>query len=156
MRRRHRERGFTIAEMITVVVIIGILSTLALPVARYGIRRQKEIELRHRIRMITNGIDRYYDLRVAGQIAEQQNIDQGNYPKDLEELVEGADLVTGEHVRFIRDRDLIDPMTGKKEWDTRSSTDDPESYFTDGANVFDVRSKSTRLSLDGETRYNEW
>ena len=137
-------------------MIVGILAAMALPVVRYGIRRQKEIDLRHKLRTITAAIDRYNDYRVAGLITDPPSLGQGNYPKDFDELIEGVDLVDGQHVKFLRPRDLIDPMTGKDEWDTFSSTDDPESYFSDKANIYDVRSTSTRLSLDGKTRYNEW
>ena len=57
MTRRQTSGGFTIAELVTVVAIIAILSAIALPVARFGIRRQKEIELRDRLRKITDAID---------------------------------------------------------------------------------------------------
>ena len=50
--------GFTIAELVTVCAIIAILAAMALPVARFGIRRQKEMDLRDRLRMITESIDR--------------------------------------------------------------------------------------------------
>ena len=59
-------------------------------------------------------------------------------------------------VKILRDRDLIDPMTGTKEWTTLSTTDDPDTTSSDGNNVFEVHSKSTALALDGKTRYNEW
>jgi len=154
--RHRKEAGFTVAELITVVVIIGILAAMAMPVARYGIRRQQEIELRQQLRKINDAIDRYADLRAAGLIVDAPSLGQGNYPKDLEELIEGVDLLDGQHVKFLRPRDLRDPMTKKDEWDTFSTTDDPESAFSDGANIYDVRSTSTRLSLDGKTRYNEW
>ena len=153
---RRRQFGFTIAELITVVAIIGLLASLALPVARFGIKRQKEIELRDRLRKITDGIDRYRDLRVRGLIKDPESREQAGYPKDLDQLVEGVELIDGKHVVFLRERDLIDPMTGKKEWDTRSTTDRRDSRFTNKDNVFDVHSKSTAKALDGETRYNEW
>ena len=48
-----------------------------------------------------------------------------------------------------------DPMTGKAEWDLRSSFDAPDAGEWGGENVFDVRSKSTATALDG-SKYNEW
>ena len=151
-----RRNGFTIAELITVVAIIGVLATLVIPVARFGIKRQKEIELRDRIRKITNAIDQYHDYKVRYMLKDPGDVTQGEYQKELEDLVEGIELMDGRKVKLLRERDLTDPMTGRKEWATRSSTDDPESSFSDENNVFDVHSTSSAMSLDGKTRYNEW
>jgi general secretion pathway protein G len=151
-----RRNGFTIAELVVVVAIIGLLATLVLPVARFGIKRQKEIELRDRIRKITGAIDQYHYYRTRNMLKDPGDVTQGEYPKELEELVEGIELVDGRKIKLLRERDLIDPMTGLKEWDTRSSTDEADSSFSDDNNVFDVRSKSSAMSLDGKTRYNEW
>ena len=49
----------------------------------------------------------------------------------------------------------IDPITGKAEWDIRSSYDAADSNSWGGENVFDVRSKSKETALNGE-KYSDW
>lgn len=170
--------GFTVAELITVVAIIGILASVALPVARFGLRRQKEIELRDRLRRITEAIDRYQELMTTAQqppqpgqqmpqqrAAQMQALGSDGYPKDFDELLKGVTMADGKTIRLIRERDLIDPMTGRAEWQVLSSKDDPESTFSNvcspggscqADHLYEIHSTSTALALDGKTHYNEW
>jgi general secretion pathway protein G len=157
-----RSSGFTVAELITVVAIVGILASVALPLANFGIRRQKEMELHEKLRKITEAIDRYHELRApssaspAGQIKEPPSLEQGPWPKNLEDLTKPIELNSGQSVRLLRPRDLIDPMTGKSEWLTLSADDDPDTSSSNGKNVYEIHSKSTAPALDGKTHYNEW
>jgi type II secretory pathway pseudopilin PulG len=160
MKRRSSSSsaGFSVAELITVVAVIMILAAMALPVVSFGIRRQKEIELRDRLRRITEAIDRYHDLRLApapNNIKKPPDFGQDTYPRDLEELTKPIELNNSKSIRLLRERDLIDPMTGKTEWKTLSSGDAPDASGSKD-NVFEVHSTSTALALDGKTHYNEW
>lgn len=159
--KRNRSRGFTVAELITVVAIIGILASVAIPVMTFGIRRQKEIELHAQLRRITDAIDRYHDLAIQPPgtplaLKDPPSITQRGWPKDLETLTKPVELMNGKSVRFLRERDIIDPMTGDKKWNTLSDNDDPDTSSSNGDNVYEVHSTSTALALDGKTHYNEW
>ena len=49
----------------------------------------------------------------------------------------------------------IDPMTGKSDWELRSSYDPPDAGSWGGENVFDERSKSRATAWNGE-KYSDW
>ncbi len=138
-------------ELIVATAILVILTSLAIPMARIGIKRERERELRHDLWEMRDAIDRYKDAADRG--AFQIKVGSEGYPPDLETLVSGVD-VGGKKVRFLR-RIPIDPMTGNNEWGTRSMQDDPDSDSSGGDNVFDVYTKSTGTGLDG-TEYKSW
>jgi general secretion pathway protein G len=146
-----RRSGLTLVELIIVVAIIGIISVMALPMARFEVKRAKERELRRDLWNMRDAIDRYKDL--ADKNAFQTKVDSYGYPPDLDTLVKGQD-VQGKKIKFLR-RIPIDPMTGKDEWGERSMQDDADSDSWGGQNVFDVYSKSEGTALDG-TKYKDW
>ena len=141
-------------ELAVVAAMIAILAAMAVPVARYSLRRQKELELRYELRLIRDAIDKYKQLSDAGQIPLQ--IGGEGYPPDLDTLVKGVALVgqLDKKQKFLR-RIPIDPMTGKTEWGLRSFQDEHDSFAWGGQNVYDVYSLSEAKALDG-TNYKDW
>jgi general secretion pathway protein G len=148
---KKNARGFTLMELIVAAAILVILTSLAIPLAKVSIRRERERALRHDLWEMRDAIDRYKDAADRG--AFQIKVGSEGYPPDLETLVNGVD-VGGKKVRFLR-RIPVDPMTGSAEWGTRSLQDDPDSQSSGGDNVFDVYTKATGTALDG-TEYKDW
>jgi general secretion pathway protein G len=151
MRNPKHAHGFTLIELIVATSILLILSTMALPLARITIKREREKELRTALWQLRDAIDRYKDA--ADQQKFQIKADSDGYPPDLDTLVKGVD-VGAKKLKFLR-KIPTDPMTGTTEWGMRSMQDDPDSDSWDGNSVFDVYTKSTGTALDG-TKYKDW
>ncbi|HZU23627.1 MAG TPA: type II secretion system protein [Terriglobales bacterium] len=141
----------TLVELIVAITIMMVLTSVALPVVRIRIQREREAELRRALWDVRDAIDRYKDAADRG--AFQVKLGSEGYPPDLQTLVDGVD-VNGTKLRFLR-RVPIDPMTGNTDWGMRSVQDDPDASSWGGQDVFDVFSKSNGTALDG-TKYSDW
>jgi len=153
--RRGSRRGMSLVELIVAFTILALLTTMALPLARYKVRRDRERELRYALREMRTAIDKYKDLADQGQLGIQK-MDSDGYPESLDALVEGVQLsnTVDKKIRFLR-RVPKDPFTNTFEWGLRSTQDDPKSTSWGGQNVFDVYTKSTEKAGDG-TPYSDW
>ena len=151
-------RGFTFVELLVVSVLLLILASAAMPLARVTVQRQKEVELRRALRDLRGAIDRYKDAVDLGQVGSTEvRTGSEGYPPTLEVLVEGVPMAndaSGRKLRFLR-RIPFDPMASEAEWGLRSYQDDPTSTTWGGQNVYDVYSTSGGTALDG-TKYRDW
>jgi len=142
-------------ELVVTATVLMILASVVVPLARNGLKRERELELRRSLREIRMAIDDYKKQ------AEQQKIkappaDANFYPESLELLVDGVPAIgsSNRKIRFLRHIPL-DPMTGKAEWGLRNSNDDPDSTSWGGSHVYDVYSLSTATGMNG-IPYREW
>ena len=156
------QKGITFIELLVTVSLLLILTGLILPVARFTVQRQREMELRRDLRILRDAIDAYHEAAMPttpGAVPKiQVKFGTDGWPSDLKSLVEGQAIIgdaSGKKIRFLR-RIPEDPMTNSFDWGLRSTQDEPDSTSWGGENVWDIYSKSQALSLDGVTHYNEW
>jgi len=152
-RWHRRERGFTLAELVMVAALLAILAGMAMPVAKFTVKRRKEMELRLALRQMRTAIDEYKRLSDQGMIPVK--LGSEGYPPDLETLAEGVQLVGQEIKRKFMRKLPMDPMTREEEWGLKSYQDEVDSTSWGGENVWDVYSLSESIGLDG-TEYKDW
>jgi general secretion pathway protein G len=155
---RAGQAGYSLIELLAVTVVLLVLASAVMPLAKVTVQRAREAELRRALREMRTAIDRYKDAADLQQIAPTDlKAGAEGYPPTLEVLVEGVRAngdASGRKLKFLR-RIPVDPMTRSQEWGMRSYQDDADSESWGGQNVYDVYSASEGTALDG-TKYVEW
>lgn len=156
---KQRVRGFTLLELMVALAIMGLLASVALPLAELTIQRNKESELRAALRQIREALDEYKRAADEGRILQHPG-DSG-YPRSLATLVEGvedAKSPTRTKMHFLR-RIPRDPfsdqgVSAEAGWGLRSYKSSHSSPQP-GEDVYDVFSLSRDTGLNG-VPYRDW
>lgn len=148
-----KQRGFTLIELMITVAIIGLLASVAAPLAEMTVQRGKEAELRRSLREVREALDAWKRATEEGAIEKQ--LGKSGFPPTLAALVEGAvdkRDPKGGRLYFLR-RVPLDPMTGD-EWGLRSYAS-PADAPQEGDDIYDIYSRSDGVGLNG-IPYREW
>lgn len=157
---RVRQAAFTLIELIVTVVIVGVLASVAFPLAEVTMKRSKEQELRSALRQIREGLDAYKQAGDEGRIVRRAG--ESGYPRSLEALVEGVEDAKSplrSKIYFLR-RIPRDPLATdvtippSKMWGKRSYAS-PADHPREGDDVFDVYSLAPGTGLNG-IAYRDW
>jgi len=148
--------GFSLIELLVVLVILSILAAAALPYAEVTVRREKELELRRALREVRTAIDRFHDDWKTGYIAKSADgVSDHGYPRTLQVLidgVEGAQAQSGRrrYLRRIPRNPFADSTTpAAEQWVWRGYQDAPDAETWGGGDVYDIRSAVQKVALDG-------
>jgi general secretion pathway protein G len=119
-------KGFTMIELMVALAIIAMLLTLVAP-------RYLNQEARARDTAL------FYNLQMLRKTLDDYRSDKGQYPKDLQTLVDAR------YLRAIP----IDPITGSSNtWRTVTSTSKENG-------IYDIKSGAQGLAADG-SNYADW
>ena len=130
--KRKQESGFTLMELMIVMMIIGVLTTLAIPSFVGAVRSAKEAVLKEDLRVMRSAIDSY-------------TMDKQKAPQSLDDLVQEG------YLKAIPE----DPMTKSREtWQTNTS-DAMHTLDQTEPGIDDVHSGSDEQGSDGQA-YSSW
>ena len=126
------QRGFTLIELMVVMVILVVLAGIGLAQYRNSVIRAREAVLKEDLFRMRDAIDQFY-------------ADKMMYPGTLDALVSEG------YLRKLPD----DPFTmNSSTWQTVPSEPDPNNP-TASPGVYDVKSGSEATALD-DTKYADW
>jgi general secretion pathway protein G len=132
-RRGDCANGFTLIELMIVILMISILVGIAAMKYDQAVRRANEAVLKTNLRTMRDAIDQY-------------TLDKQAAPQSLEDLAQAGSGYLHEVP--------VDPMTHTKDWVPQydSVVLSPEQSST---GMVDVHSNSAKVGSDGRP-YNEW
>ena len=131
-RPRLAEQGFTLLELMIVMVVIGLLAAIAIPSYTNNIRNAKEAVLKEDLHTMRTAIDSY-------------TVDKQKAPETLDDLVQAGYLKTMPVDPFTKRSDTWVPVQD----DTLSTVDQTQS------GIDDVHSGAQLTASDG-TSYSTW
>lgn len=129
---RSRERGFTLVELMVVMLIISILLAIAVPSFISSIRSAREAALRQDLHTMRDAIEQYTEDKQAA-------------PQSLDDLVQAG------YLRSLP----IDPMTRSSSTWVTAQSDSYTDVDQAQTGVNDVHSGSDQTGSDG-IPYSQW
>lgn len=152
-------RGYTIIELMVVMLVLSVLAMAVVPLSELTVQRDKERELKRALWEIRDAIDAYKRAHdAAGAGVEGAS----GYPPTLSALVSGrvdGEAAAGGAPRYFLRRVPRDPfadptLPAEQTWGLRSYQSSPEQPAP-GPDVYDVYSKSPLIGLNG-VPLREW
>ena len=129
---RKQDGGFTLVELMVVMLIIGVLAAVAIPNFVAAIKGAKEAALKEDLHVIRDAIDSY-------------TMDKNKAPQSLDDLVQNG------YLKSIPE----DPFTHSRETWVTASDDTYADLDQTEPGINDVHSGSEEVGQDGQP-YSTW